>query len=1060
MTAATYSFIDIAILGGVRDRFGRGDALVLLSADLDTVIWANGPGAALFGHGDIESAMDSPAGLSVQARRQIASLSGYPRIGAARAVSLRLAQGMASRMTTFQAAQIRLPRGDLAILLAIPSSQRGAARMQAAISGIAEAGYAAALVGPDGAVAAVTDDFERLGLGRTALWTLVQDVSREHDRLVKKRVSVEGGTLPVGFARLTDDPALHLLLTSNEVEADEDDLPAAPEPVPEQSTGDAPERQPEELAMEEVAIAIDESDAAPPPVEYPGPSAEPASAPRALPTQPVRFVWRTDASGRFAQVSPEFIAAVGANAADVIGRSFRDVATVFGFDLDEEISALLDRRDTWSGRTVFWPVEGHALKVPVDLAALPVYDRERMFEGFRGFGVARMADAVADPERLGLALASANAPEPVIDPADPFRGEAPVLADMQEFGRRAGDKVVRLDDLRAQTGGKVLSSGDHRTFQEIGTKLKKDIGDQAAAPLAERETGDAAETERQAQERARFAAPDTSEAETDMSDNVVRLADAKPAEPEDEPTEIAAEAKDAHPAPASIHFLPSAFAPRASADFGSPARTDDSVEDRLIDHLPVATLIHSGETLHLANHAFFDLTGFGSLDAFSQTGGLDALFEDRAETEKGILTMKRADGAELPVRAHLHSIPWHGGKALMLTLLPQLQAEPAPLPEAEDGGAELRARLAEFQTIIDTATDGVILIDNGFAVRSISQPAEALFGFNSEAIEGRPFRELFAIESQRTAQDYVERIARNGVASVMNDGREVIGREAEGGFIPLFMTIGRLPQDGGFCAVLRDITHWKRAEEELTQARAEAERASSQKSEFLARISHEIRTPLNAIIGFSELIINESFGPIGTERYRDYLRDISRSGNHVLDLVNDLLDISKIEAGEQEMNYEAVSLNEVLGEAVAMMQPQANRERVIIRSSFASRLPDAIADLRSIKQIALNLLSNAVRYTPAGGQVILSTALEPDGGIAIRVRDTGIGMTDSEIDQALKPFKRINALKRSHREGTGLGLPLTKAMVEANRARFAISSKPGEGTLVEIDFPPTRVLAD
>ncbi|MBW7926352.1 MAG: PAS domain-containing sensor histidine kinase, partial [Burkholderiaceae bacterium] len=290
--------------------------------------------------------------------------------------------------------------------------------------------------------------------------------------------------------------------------------------------------------------------------------------------------------------------------------------------------------------------------------------------------------------------------------------------------------------------------------------------------------------------------------------------------------------------------------------------------------------------------------------------------------------------------------------------------------------------------------------------------------------------------------------------------REVIGREAEGRFIPLFMTIGRLPEDSGYCAVVRDITQFKRAEEELTQARAQAERASSQKTEFLARVSHEIRTPLNAIIGFSELMMDEKFGPIGSDRYRDYLRDINRSGNHVLDLVNDLLDISKIEAGEQEMNYEAVSLNEALSEAVAMMQPQANRERVIIRSSLASRLPDVVADLRSVRQIALNLLSNAIRYTQAGGQVIVSTAYEASGDVTMRLRDTGIGMTLAEIDQALKPFKQINALKRGRHDGTGLGLPLTKAMVEANRARFAISSTPGEGTLVEIVFPSTRVLAE
>src|SRR5690606_26610813 len=211
--------------------------------------------------------------------------------------------------------------------------------------------------------------------------------------------------------------------------------------------------------------------------------------------------------------------------------------------------------------------------------------------------------------------------------------------------------------------------------------------------------------------------------------------------------------------------------------------------------------------------------------------------------------------------------------------------------------------------------------------------------------------------------------------------------------------------------------------------------------------------------GFSELMIDERFGPVSNERYRGYLRDINKSGNHVLDLVNDLLDISKIEAGEQEMSYEAVSLNDTLGEAVAMMQPQANRERVIIRSSLTSRLPDVVADLRSIRQIALNLLSNAIRYTPAGGQVIVSTSYEPSGDIVIRVRDTGIGMSSAELDQALKPFKQVNALKRPRGDGTGLGLPLTKAMVEANRARFVIHSTPGEGTLVEIVFPSTRVLA-
>src|SRR5690606_13944139 len=135
-------------------------------------------------------------------------------------------------------------------------------------------------------------------------------------------------------------------------------------------------------------------------------------------------------------------------------------------------------------------------------------------------------------------------------------------------------------------------------------------------------------------------------------------------------------------------------------------------------------------------------------------------------------------------------------------------------------------------------------------------------------------------------------------------------------------------------------------------------------------------------------------------------------------------------------------------------------DRVIIRSSFGSSLPDVVADLRSVRQIALNLMSNATRFTQAGGQVIVSISYEPTYDIVMLIRDTGIGMNSAEIDQALKPFKQVNALKRQRGDGTGLGLPLTKAMVEANRARFAISSTPGIGTLVEITFPSTRVLAE
>jgi signal transduction histidine kinase len=203
----------------------------------------------------------------------------------------------------------------------------------------------------------------------------------------------------------------------------------------------------------------------------------------------------------------------------------------------------------------------------------------------------------------------------------------------------------------------------------------------------------------------------------------------------------------------------------------------------------------------------------------------------------------------------------------------------------------------------------------------------------------------------------------------------------------------------------------------------------------------------------------ERFGPVGSERYREYLKDIHASGGHLLSLINDLLDLSKIEAGRLELTFASVSLNDLTQQCVAIMQPQANRDRIIIRTSLPPSLPQVVADARSVRQIVLNLLSNSIKFTDAGGQVIVSTALNDNGDVALRVRDTGVGMSEKDLATALEPFRQLTTPVSGVSGGTGLGLPLTKALAEANRASFYIKSAPKAGTLVEIAFPPSRVLA-
>ena len=370
-----------------------------------------------------------------------------------------------------------------------------------------------------------------------------------------------------------------------------------------------------------------------------------------------------------------------------------------------------------------------------------------------------------------------------------------------------------------------------------------------------------------------------------------------------------------------------------------------------------------------------------------------------------------------------------------------------------DGEARVAGDGSDLLEMLDLATDGAVVVDTTGRIQSFSASAERLFGYSEEEVAGESVLMLLAPGSHPAATARLDGLSRLVDGPASEQPIPVVGRDRNGTALALALTLARVGPKAArqYCALFRDMRREREAERRLTSARDAAIAASAAKTEFLAHVSHEIRTPLHAILGFAEVMMEERFGPVGNDRYRDYLKDIHASGRHVISLADDLLDISKIESGKLELAFAPVDVNNLIRECVSLMQPQAARERIIMRVSLFDRLPRVMVDERSLRQIMLNLMSNAVKFNEPGGQVIVSTAIDAAGQAVIRVRDTGVGMNESEVGVALEPFGQIAG--RGHKGGVGLGLPLTKALIEANKAEFSIKSRRDHGTLVEICFP-------
>jgi signal transduction histidine kinase len=262
--------------------------------------------------------------------------------------------------------------------------------------------------------------------------------------------------------------------------------------------------------------------------------------------------------------------------------------------------------------------------------------------------------------------------------------------------------------------------------------------------------------------------------------------------------------------------------------------------------------------------------------------------------------------------------------------------------------------------------------------------------------------------------------------------------------------------EGGIVGVYVDVTEGKRAEDELRRAKETAEAANRSKSMFLANMSHELRTPLNAIIGFSEVMLSELMGPLGDRRYRDYARDIHNAGKHLLEVIGDLLDMSKIEAGKFELDAEWFDLEELIEVVMRIVRDRA-REAGLSLHVAARELPPIFCERRALRQVLLNLLGNAIKFTPAGGRIDVVAKPLAEGGLILRVIDTGIGIARENIAHVLQPFGQIERTLSREQGGVGLGLPLSQRLVELHGGRLEIDSALGAGTTISVILPAERV---
>ncbi|MBK20337.1 MAG: hypothetical protein CMM52_16015 [Rhodospirillaceae bacterium] len=381
----------------------------------------------------------------------------------------------------------------------------------------------------------------------------------------------------------------------------------------------------------------------------------------------------------------------------------------------------------------------------------------------------------------------------------------------------------------------------------------------------------------------------------------------------------------------------------------------------------------------------------------------------------------------------------------------------ADITDRRESETRLRESDERYRALVNLLPDAIYVHKGGYIVLA-NEAALNLFGANTpDELMGKETLDL-------THPEFHETVSERQILVIEQGNRTVFMRQKrlrlDGSWFWAEVGAAAIDWEGerGGIVVMRDVTQQIEAEETLIKSKEQADIANRTKTEFLANISHELRTPLNAIIGFSDLMQREMFGSLGNEQYKDYARDIYQSGSHLHDVINDILDLSKIEAGKLDLSEEEFDLGSCVERCLRVVAPRAEENGLELQSTIVETLPRFRGDERKIKQILINLLSNAVKFTERGGSISVDASYNKSDSIELIVRDTGIGMAQEDLAQALIPFGQVDSTLSRRHEGTGLGLPLTKSLVELHGGTLSVDSTVGQGTSVSIRFPAWRAV--